>query len=216
MSSSPLAREHPARQQTIKTTIANIRTLIRPQDDGSRVRARVGIILAAGVLFLLSTVFDLIHVHRVAYWPYRGRNDAGYIVFMIIQGLSSIVILLLLSGVVREFVTSLVVAALGVCVYVFIHLVATNGYADQRMVATWSIVTFWIVFAADASLSAGFHLTNYLARKLVEQDTGRIRLVGENSSSQENVQQQGNPLFAGPWSDARMDLEGGKQGQHSS
>ncbi|KXJ93539.1 hypothetical protein Micbo1qcDRAFT_161549, partial [Microdochium bolleyi] len=54
------------------------------------------------------------------------------------------------------------------------------------MVAAWALTTFVLVFAVDAVLNAGYHLTSFLARKLVEQQEeggeevstgGRIMLV---------------------------------------
>ncbi|KXJ93540.1 hypothetical protein Micbo1qcDRAFT_161550, partial [Microdochium bolleyi] len=83
---------------------ATLKALIRPRDDGPRGRALVGVFLATGILHVLAAVYNLIYVHtRWRYYytynysgsyhsRYHDGTAAGYIVFMIIQGLTGILL----------------------------------------------------------------------------------------------------------------------------
>ncbi|KXJ93634.1 hypothetical protein Micbo1qcDRAFT_158498 [Microdochium bolleyi] len=163
-------------QISMASAIGSVRRFAFGTSASSSTRARVGLFLAAAVMFLIAVAFNLQSVYTYRWqYPY---HSTPFVISLIFELIISLGMLGMLATVVRDFSTSLIVGLVGMGIYIAIEFLATEYITSQhgRVIACWSVLTFWIVFAVDVVLKVGFSVTSWLASSLEDGSTGRIRL----------------------------------------
>lgn len=203
-------------RQKLEDSISQLRGIFAT-GNGSRGRRRIATTIVLGLMLLFSCLYNLKEYYTTANWWYNSQT--GWIVSLVLEIVLSLVLLAVLSTIVLEFFTSAMVASAAVGIYIAItFLVDSGSYTNNgRCMASWSVAVFWIAFVIDAPFKLGYHLTDLLARNLVAQDTGRIRLPERNEDatkfrytpSLQATTQAGSTSSASTAGD--VDLEGASQ-----
>ncbi|KAH7016397.1 uncharacterized protein B0I36DRAFT_368933 [Microdochium trichocladiopsis] len=176
---TPFANPHDSPsplQRSMASAMGSVRRFASKTSASSSTRARVGFFLAAAAMFLIAVAFNLQSVYSYR-WQYPYHSTA-FVISLVFELIISRGMLGMLATVVRDFSTSLIVGLVGMGIYIAIQFLANECITPQhgRVIACWSVLTFWIVFAVDAVLKIGFSVTSWLASRLEDGSTGRIRL----------------------------------------
>ncbi|KAH7024458.1 uncharacterized protein B0I36DRAFT_331464 [Microdochium trichocladiopsis] len=146
-------------------------------------RSRVSILLAVSIAFIFSVAINLHALYDRNSYGYRGGNPK-HTVTMTFLVLLSLILLAILSTVTRNFLSSLIVGLTGMGLYIYItFLVDPWTHGHGRVIATWSVLTFWIFFVVEAVLGYGYQATGWMEARLEDRDLGRIRLGSDEANT---------------------------------